>query len=65
MEAYKMVSWVHHDATNDLSKLSEGEREKGDVGQTKLIKDQITRIDFDMQIWLVDDKSKGLYITLR
>ena len=54
----------HHDASNDLPELFEGEKEKGDADQTKPIKEKITRINFDMQLWSVDDKSKGLYIIL-
>ncbi|KAF8405662.1 hypothetical protein HHK36_007738 [Tetracentron sinense] len=52
-----------NDAAEDLSELSEGEKEKGETNQTETPKDKISRINSDMQIWS-DDKSKRLYIVL-
>ncbi|KAJ9676351.1 hypothetical protein PVL29_025058 [Vitis rotundifolia] len=53
-----------HDAADDLSELSEGEKEKGDTNQTEPVKEQMTRINSDMHIWSDDDKSRHLYIIL-
>ena len=56
-----------NDAAEDLSELSEGEKEKGDANQPESITtDKISRTNSDMQIWLDDDKStsKRLYIVL-
>ncbi|XP_028090807.1 probable sucrose-phosphate synthase 4 isoform X3 [Camellia sinensis] len=53
------------DAADDLSDLSEGEREKGDINQTESpSSDKIPRITSDMQIWSDDHKSGRLYIVL-
>ncbi|RVW74974.1 putative sucrose-phosphate synthase 4 [Vitis vinifera] len=53
-----------HDAADDLSELSEGEKEKGDANQIEPVKEQMTRINSDMHIWSDDDKSRHLYIIL-
>ncbi|KAA8528054.1 hypothetical protein F0562_035077 [Nyssa sinensis] len=54
-----------HDAAEDLSELSEGEKEKGDGNQTESITtNKISRINSEMQMWSDDDKSKHLYIVL-
>ncbi|KAJ4713890.1 Sucrose-phosphate synthase family protein [Melia azedarach] len=55
-----------NDAADDLSELSEGEKEKGDaaVNVSESVK-EMTRINSDMQIWSEDDKStRNLYIVL-
>ncbi|GMP79020.1 hypothetical protein CsSME_00034727 [Camellia sinensis var. sinensis] len=53
------------DAADDLSDLSEGEREKSDINQTESpSSDKIPRINSDMQIWSDDHKSGRLYIVL-
>ncbi|XP_022718173.1 probable sucrose-phosphate synthase 4 [Durio zibethinus] len=52
-----------NDAADDLSELSEGEKEKGDSNISDSIKD-VSRINSDTQIWFDDDKSKHLYIVL-
>ncbi|CAI9778177.1 unnamed protein product [Fraxinus pennsylvanica] len=49
-------------ATEDLSELSEGERDKTDSNQSDFVTD-IARINSDNQIWS-DDKSRQLYIVL-
>ncbi|KAI3464253.1 hypothetical protein Pfo_020916 [Paulownia fortunei] len=51
-----------NDAAEDLSELSEGEKEKGESNQTDSLTD-ISRINSDTQIWS-DDKSRQLYIVL-
>lgn len=51
-----------NDAAQDLSDLSEGEREKGESNQTGSIKD-VPRISSYTQLW-PDDKSRQLYIVL-
>lgn len=52
------------DAANDLSELSEGEKEKGDANISDSSK-YITRINSDLQMWNDEDKSnKNLYIVL-
>ncbi|GFY95144.1 sucrose-phosphate synthase family protein [Actinidia rufa] len=53
-----------NDAAEDLSELSEGEKEKGDANQTEPISEKISRINSDMKIWSDDDKSRRLYIVL-
>ena len=53
-----------NDAAEDLSELSEGEKEKGDANQTESISEKISRINSDMKIWSDDDKSRRLYIVL-
>uniref|UniRef100_A0A1J3JZB5 Sucrose-phosphate synthase n=1 Tax=Noccaea caerulescens TaxID=107243 RepID=A0A1J3JZB5_NOCCA len=55
-----------NDAEEDLSELSEGEKEKNDVVTTlEPPRDQMTRIRSEMQIWSEDDKSsRNLYIVL-
>jgi hypothetical protein len=50
-----------NDAADDLSELSEGEKEKGDVSEP--VK-EISRINSEMHIWSDDDKSRRLYIVL-
>lgn len=54
-----------NDAADDLSELSEGEKEKGDsINASESLK-EIPRINSDMQIWSEDDKSsRNLYIVL-
>ncbi|KAA3453706.1 putative sucrose-phosphate synthase 4 isoform X2 [Gossypium australe] len=53
-----------NDAADDLSELSEGEKEKGDPNVSEPIKN-LSRINSDSQIWFDDtDKSKHLYIVL-
>ena len=50
-----------HDAAEDLSELSEGEKEKGETQQAN----KISRINSEMQIWSdVNNKSRQLYIVL-
>lgn len=56
-----------NDAEDDLSELSEGEKEKGESNQIESSKEDIilrTNSVVDMQIWSDDDKSKQLYIIL-
>eukprot|EP00262_Sarcandra_glabra_P017639 TRINITY_DN609_c0_g1_i1.p1 TRINITY_DN609_c0_g1~~TRINITY_DN609_c0_g1_i1.p1 ORF type:complete len:1023 (-),score=96.82 TRINITY_DN609_c0_g1_i1:436-3504(-) len=50
-----------NDAAEDLSELSEGEKEKGDGNQVELLK--MPRINSDIQMWS-EDKAKRLYIVL-
>ncbi|XVF63478.1 hypothetical protein PTKIN_Ptkin09bG0089800 [Pterospermum kingtungense] len=55
-----------NDAADDLSELSEGEKEKGDSNNNiseSIFKD-ISRINSDTQICFDDDKPKNLYIVL-
>ncbi|XWS22017.1 hypothetical protein CRYUN_Cryun30bG0107600 [Craigia yunnanensis] len=52
-----------NDAADDLSELSEGEKEKNDSNILESIKD-ISRINSDTQICFDDDKPKHLYIVL-
>lgn len=54
------------DAAEDLSELSEGEKEKSDaVATVESAKDNMPRISSEMQIWSEDDKSsRNLYIVL-
>ncbi|KAK3034316.1 hypothetical protein RJ639_032656 [Escallonia herrerae] len=55
------------DAADDLSELSEGEKEKGDANQTESpapTNDKMSRINSDMKMWSDEDKSKHLYIVL-
>lgn len=53
-----------NDAAEDLSELSEGEKEKNDANQPESPPDKISRIYSDMQIWSDDDKPRHLYIVL-
>lgn len=53
-----------NDAAEDLSELSEGEKEKSDANQAESPPDNIPRINSDMQIWSDDDKPRHLYIVL-
>lgn len=54
-----------NDAADDLSELSEGEKEKGDSTNASESLKEIPRINSDMQIWSEDDKSnRNLYIVL-
>lgn len=56
-----------NDAANDLSELSEGEKEKGDANNNGLephVKEDISRICSEMQLWSEDDNSRNLYIVL-
>lgn len=51
------------DAAQDLSELSEGDKDRGDYSvQTNSLTD-MSRINSDTQIWS-DDKSRKLYIVL-
>ncbi|KAJ7949934.1 Sucrose-phosphate synthase family protein [Quillaja saponaria] len=52
-----------NDAADDLSELSEGEKEKGDANVSEPVKD-IPRINSEMQIWSDDNKLNNLYIVL-
>jgi hypothetical protein len=52
-----------NDAADDLSELSEGEKEKGDANLSEPVK-EISRINSEMHIWSDDDKSRRLYIVL-
>ncbi|XP_050215109.1 sucrose-phosphate synthase 4 [Mercurialis annua] len=51
------------DAAEDLSELSEGEKEKGDAYVSEPVKELI-RISSDMQIWTDEEKPRRLYIVL-
>ncbi|XP_027149734.1 probable sucrose-phosphate synthase 4 [Coffea eugenioides] len=51
------------DAADDLSEISEGEKERGDLAQTDF-PTHISRINSDTQIWSEADKSRQLYIVL-
>ncbi|XP_059637446.1 sucrose-phosphate synthase 4 isoform X2 [Cornus florida] len=54
-----------NDAAEDLSELSEGEKEKGEASQSESITtEKISRINSDMQMWSDEDKSTHLYIIL-
>lgn len=52
------------DAAEDLSDISEGEKEKGDANQTDFPTNSISRINSDTQIWSDEDKLRQLYIVL-
>lgn len=52
-----------NDAADDLSELSEGEKEKGDANFSEPVK-HFSRINSDMQIWSDDEKPRHLYIVL-
>ena len=52
-----------NDAANDLSELSEGEKEKGDANTSESVK-EVPRINSEMQLWSDDNKSRNLYIVL-
>ncbi|GKG51361.1 hypothetical protein Tco_0541745, partial [Tanacetum coccineum] len=49
-----------HDAAEDLSELSEGEKEKGE----SLPVNKISRINSEMVMWSDENKSRQLYIVL-
>ncbi|KAL3503930.1 hypothetical protein ACH5RR_033771 [Cinchona calisaya] len=51
------------DAAEDLSEISEGEKEKGEGSQTDF-PTHISRINSDTHIWSDEDKSRQLYIVL-
>ncbi|XP_020223682.1 probable sucrose-phosphate synthase 4 isoform X1 [Cajanus cajan] len=55
-----------NDAANDLSELSEGEKEKGDANAnaSESVKDNMSRISSEMQLWSEDHNSRNLYIVL-
>lgn len=54
-----------NDAADDLSELSEGEKEKGDTNITEAPVKEISRINSEMRLWSEDDnKSRHLYIVL-
>ncbi|KAI6691355.1 hypothetical protein NL676_028183 [Syzygium grande] len=54
-----------NDAADDLSELSEGEKEKGDGNNSpEPTKDKIARINSDLQAWSDDVKPRQLYIVL-
>lgn len=52
------------DAADDLSELSEGEKEKGDATNAESLRDRFPLINSDTQIWKADDNSSRLYIVL-
>ncbi|KAF2297250.1 hypothetical protein GH714_020022 [Hevea brasiliensis] len=52
-----------NDAADDLSELSEGEKEKGDSNPSEPVRD-FTRINSEMQIWSDEEKPRRLYIVL-
>ncbi|KAF6141492.1 hypothetical protein GIB67_000873 [Kingdonia uniflora] len=52
------------DAFEDLSELSEGEKEKCEVNQFEPTKEKISRINSELKLWSDDNKSKRLYIVL-
>ena len=52
-----------NDAADDLSELSEGEKEKSDTNVSESTKD-FSRINSIMDLWSEDDKSRRLYIVL-
>lgn len=51
-----------NDAAEDLSELSEGEKEKGEGNQTPTGK--MARNNSDMQMWSDENKSNNHYIVL-
>lgn len=54
-----------HDAAEDLSELSEGEKEKGEGNQTEAPTEKIARINSDVQMWSEENiKSNHHYIVL-
>lgn len=55
-----------NDAADDLSELSEGEKEKGDGNVLEFVKDHsFARINSELQMWSDhDNKSRHLYIVL-
>ncbi|KAB2635052.1 sucrose-phosphate synthase 4 [Pyrus ussuriensis x Pyrus communis] len=54
-----------HDAEDDLSELSEGEKEKGDVSSAEPTVKDILRSKSDMPVWSDDvNKSRHFYIVL-
>lgn len=54
-----------NDAAEDLSELSEGEKEKGDTNITEAPVKEISRINSEMRLWSEDDnKTRHLYIVL-
>lgn len=52
-----------NDAADDLSELSEGEKEKGEANLSESVRD-IARINSDMKLWSDDEKPRQLYIVL-
>ncbi|CAI0556057.1 unnamed protein product [Linum tenue] len=52
-----------NDAADDLSELSEGEKEPGDATPSESAK-HISRINSDMQMWSDEEKPRRLYIVL-
>lgn len=52
-----------NDAADDLSELSEGEKEKGESNVSESVKN-ISRINSDIHIWSDEEKSRRLYIVL-
>lgn len=53
-----------NDAADDLSELSEGEKEKGELTHTDPHTEIIPRINSETQIWPGEDKSRQLYVVL-
>ncbi|KAJ4953280.1 hypothetical protein NE237_030112 [Protea cynaroides] len=51
------------DAADDLSELSEGDKEKGEADQSDSRKEKISRINSEMHIW-PEDEVRRLYIVL-
>ncbi|KAF5479359.1 hypothetical protein F2P56_000191 [Juglans regia] len=52
-----------NDAADDLSELSEGEKEKGESNVSESVKN-ISRINSDIHIWSDEEKSRRLYVVL-
>lgn len=54
-----------HDAAEDLSELSEGEKEKGETNFIEPPVKEIARINSEMRLWSEDDnRTRHLYIVL-
>ncbi|KAJ8759565.1 hypothetical protein K2173_007192 [Erythroxylum novogranatense] len=52
-----------NDAAEDLSELSEGEKEKGETNVAEPVRD-FSRINSDIKIWSDEEKPRNLYIVL-
>lgn len=52
------------DASEDLSELSEGEKEKGDIMPSEMQKDKMMRNSSVLNLWSDENKTKRLYIVL-
>lgn len=53
-----------NDAADDLSELSEGEKEKGDTNQAEVLSRTISRITPEIYTWPDDNNPRHLYIVL-